>query len=653
MGKQFVKKRGFKRPKPENFNRSGHGKKSRRFDEEKIVHNPSPTSSGELSDEENGSVVPAEEIVYKEPSTYDKLLKMLGSSSKSVANANKQRQRQEEGISDTEEDEDDDLESCSLSEEEDNDAEGTDDEFPRSRKLQKRQVSDVEEQSEGSESEYEKETSDSDEEHDLGINDESAVEASVSAFNKHLGHILSQGEVDDLSTNKRKYKWEIPAVGMSNCRWVGTGECFFKDVDDNDSAGYELKQKLYKHWLDVYKSSGGNNFHSSRQRYFFSLCNSYRDILHCNKKPFYLRGLEEDSNIMDAYVMHSLNHIFRTRDLVIKNDTTVAKHQESAEEEKLNGESFLDQGFTRPKVLILLPIASIALRVVKRLIQLTPAAHRVNVEHMDRFSKEFGTEGFEDSEDDNEASKDDQDSGNPKSHKSSKPSDFESLFGGNSDDHFVFGVKFTRRSIKLYSDFYSSDMIVASPLGLLTKIGLAERDKEKDVDYLSSIEVLVVDYAEVITTQNWSNLTTVIKHLNQLPTKQHGTDVMRIRQWYLDGYARFYRQSIVLSSYLNPDINALFNHQCNNYQGKVKLECVQKGILPKVLLQVQQIYQRFGADSLADIDNARLEYFSKKVFPKIKDSSQGGIMIFISSYFEFVRVRNFLKSQNASFCLLS
>nr|GEX81774.1 U3 small nucleolar RNA-associated protein 25 isoform X1 [Tanacetum cinerariifolium] len=35
-------------------------------------------------------------------------------------------------------------------------------------------------------------------------------------------------------------------------------------------------------------------------------------------------------------------------------------------------------------------------------------------------------------------------------------------------------------------------MIVASPLGLITKIGEAEADKEKDVDYLSSIEVLLL-----------------------------------------------------------------------------------------------------------------------------------------------------------------
>ena len=56
--------------------------------------------------------------------------------------------------------------------------------------------------------------------------------------------------------------------------------------------------------------------------------------------------------------MHALNHIFRTRDLVTKNDSKVAKHQETVKEEILTGDSSLDHGFTRPKVLILLPLAS-------------------------------------------------------------------------------------------------------------------------------------------------------------------------------------------------------------------------------------------------------------------------------------------------------
>lgn len=119
--------------------------------------------------------------------------------------------------------------------------------------------------------------------------------------------------------------------------------------------------------------------------FIFVLGNSYRDILHCNKKPFYLKGQEEDSSIMDAYIVHvvcgplpllvkylisfyyfiifsncyknkfweyvlQLNHIFRTRDIVTKNDSKMAKHQETVKEEILTGDSFLDHGFTRPKV---------------------------------------------------------------------------------------------------------------------------------------------------------------------------------------------------------------------------------------------------------------------------------------------------------------
>ncbi|PPS08970.1 hypothetical protein GOBAR_AA11677 [Gossypium barbadense] len=42
-------------------------------------------------------------------------------------------------------------------------------------------------------------------------------------------------------------------------------------IDDDLSSNYGLKQKLYKHWLDVYKTSGGNDFHSFKLRWFFTL----------------------------------------------------------------------------------------------------------------------------------------------------------------------------------------------------------------------------------------------------------------------------------------------------------------------------------------------------------------------------------------------
>ncbi|KAI7746606.1 hypothetical protein M8C21_010210, partial [Ambrosia artemisiifolia] len=137
---------------------------------------------------------------------------------------------------------------------------------------------------------------------------------------------------------------------------------------------------------------------------------------------------------MDAYLLHSLNHIFKTRDLVTKNDKTLAKQKESKGDEVLNSEKFLDQGFTRPKVLIILPIRSIAYRVINRLIQLTPEGHKVNVDHTDRFFDEFGSGGGDDQDDEDDRSK---------SWKKSKPLDHQALFRGNSNDDFMIGIKFT------------------------------------------------------------------------------------------------------------------------------------------------------------------------------------------------------------------
>ena len=37
----------------------------------------------------------------------------------------------------------------------------------------------------------------------------------------------------------------------------------------------------------------------------------------------------------------------------------------------------------------------------------------------------------------------------------------------------------------------------------------------------------------ILFMQNWSHVSTVIKKLNSKPSKQHGTDQMRIRPWYL------------------------------------------------------------------------------------------------------------------------
>lgn len=458
-----------------------------------------------------------------------------------------------------------------------------------------------------------------------------AQNSCANAFKKHLEQTLTDKEATLLAKGGVKFKCEAIAAGVQKAKWMTTESDF--PVEERDLQTGGVKLRLRRSWLSSRRDFLCGDFQTDRQCQFFNYCNSYQDILHSKRPSFYVDGDMQDGEIMDAYLLHMLNHVLKTRDLVAKNNE---KRTTSGVEEAPR-----DQGFTRPKVLVLLPLRSSALRLVKRLLDLVPPLQKGTVEHKARFFDEFGAE--DEASDENES---------VEGKRTSKPADFNALFGGNNDDHFRIGIKFTRKSVKLYSDFYSSDLIVASPLGLITRIGEAEQEKSKDVDFLSSIEILVIDYADIILMQNWSHVMEIGEQLNHIPAQQHGTDFMRIREWFLNGHGRYYRQTIILSSFADAGINAFFHRSCFNYAGKMKLRFEHQGVLSRVLLQVRQVYERVNCRSLTEVDEARFKLFTKQVFGPLKESLQGGVMIFVSSYFDFVRLRNFLKAENMSFCLL-
>ena len=85
------------------------------------------------------------------------------------------------------------------------------------------------------------------------------------------------------------------------------------------------------------------------------------------------------------------------------------------------------------------------------------------------------------------------------------PDSYLQLFEGNSDDCFRVGLTVRKTALTLYTKFYSSDIILASPLGIRMIIG-GEGDKNRDYDFLSSLEMVIVDQMDVFLMQNWDHL---------------------------------------------------------------------------------------------------------------------------------------------------
>ncbi|KAK4190610.1 hypothetical protein QBC35DRAFT_427709 [Podospora australis] len=352
---------------------------------------------------------------------------------------------------------------------------------------------------------------------------------------------------------------------------------------------------------------------------------NYNNMLYCD------RTVGNSDNLRRLAALHALNHIYKTRDRIIKNNAKISKNPNGNEDLDLR-----DQGFARPKVLMLLPTRQSCYKMVNMMLSICDIDAQ---ENRKRFE-----EGY-----------------NDKFSKASNemPEDFRDLFEGNTDDIFRLGVKFTRKTIKYFSKFYNSDIIFASPLGLRMAIGSKE-EKKLDYDYLSSIEVVIVDQADALLMQNWDHLEFIFEHLNLQPTDTNGCDVFRARHWYLDNQAKYFRQTVVFSAFSTLELTGLMSNHCPNWSGSVRLQKEYPGKIQHLPVKTRQTFSRFEAPEIETEADARFDYFTKAIVPlltKHNARDATGTLIFVPDSLDFPQVRNYFAfnpaMQNVSFGKIS
>jgi U3 small nucleolar RNA-associated protein 25 len=372
------------------------------------------------------------------------------------------------------------------------------------------------------------------------------------------------------------------------------------------AAELPLKERLAK------DASGTVSLDTEVEQNIASLMFSYNDLLVANRTP------QNAGDMRNMACLHAVNHVLKGRDKVIKNNERLRHAAITGSQDDVDCR---DQGFVRPKVLILLETRQMAVSYANAIVSMFAPEQQ---ENRKRFDDAFTA---------------------PIDEASTMPADYQELFAGNNDNSFLTALKFTRKTLKFYSAFYASDIILASPLGL-RRVVEHEDVKKRDHDFLSSIELVIADQVDAMCQQNWTNVTTVFTNLN-LPLKEsHDCDFSRVRSWYLDNHASSLRQTVLLTAYITPEILSLYN-SLTPVSAKAKITPPQSGVLAMgSSLGIKQTFSRFPSPTPAADPDARFKYFTTAILPSLlrlprPADNAPGILVFIPTYFDFLRVRNF------------
>lgn len=381
----------------------------------------------------------------------------------------------------------------------------------------------------------------------------------------------------------------------------------------------------------------------------------YRDFLYIGN---------ENPRFRKISALHVINHIYR--------DFEAKENRQSA--------TVRDSNFTSTTVLVICPYKLQAYEFIEEIIQCLPSTVRikkkeeepVEISEVDQ-SKQTDSKKKHHKSKDTEYIETDFSIENydrcseytvgsiPEHYLRTRPKDWLETFAGNTDSDFKTGIRFYQDKVSLFQEIAKSQLVIASPLAL----SLFE-----EKDFMSSIEVLVLDSIDVLAMQHADRLAQVIVGLNELPkTVTQTKDWSRVRQYCCDKNNRKMRQSIGYGRILSPEILNMYMKMFENIRGQLIVRPLKYEQILKQIDGAERTFKKMViSKSLSEQSiNSKVELigdvvfktFSEKLFPLIKqwrseseDVAKRTIIYFVSSY-RFLQARKMLDDDFVNFLELS
>ena len=438
-------------------------------------------------------------------------------------------------------------------------------------------------------------------------------------------------------------------------------------VDDNEES--TVHDQLHKRIT----FPASSEFTSESQSLFAALMGG-KDALVCTETFHENRIARSCYLTLSAF---ALSHILHKSTQVERNNRNLRKKGEGFEIPL--DSRFRDQGPNRPRICMLAPFRANANELIRNWIQLLNLTPE-DIGNYENFNAEYEGQELR-----NEHSK-----------------NWElwrrELFKGHYDDatydDFVIGISFIHGKMRIQFPKTSAalcgvDVIIASPIAL-SKIAASDlrairiRDKAKEnsrsvdkdeeelmfeadkkadaeeeavdlpiMDFMSSIELLIVDRVDALTMQNFDNCRDVVSAVNEKPVASITADINRIESKFLTSEtARAARQTVLVAGSL---VMAEYDSMVRPGQVERIGDATYSGnSLARSLKQKikQQFFIRIPIKTPEERTEALMDYFKSKFWKEIGNEIKN-LVIVVADTADLAPITEFFDDEGITDCFMS